>query len=353
MEPSAFDADRARSALRKGTLSIGLGVVLLVLVLWGAARTPLGAEALGDLLSSSRPGYLVASWLIISLAFYFMALRWRSLMPPPHHPPSMGLASIICAGLLLNYAVPGPFGELGAAWFAHKRYRVPFSDALATGVAARLIGLATAALMALVIWAVVDLPPPAEQGEVLQRANELIPVAALAIGAGGVTLFWLALKPSWWRQLSARTLGQISGTGRIAGLAAKLDGAIGAVAGALARTASRGLGAYARTAGWALMGHTSVIIGIMVAAHGLGAEANLAGLAFTYAATTAGAVALFAFPASQIGWDLMFFSLLVAAAGLPAPVAAAIAVLVRLQQLSMMVLGAMALSWLLQRTAEP
>lgn len=352
MEPSTFDPVRARRAMRRGLLSIGLGVALLAVALGAVYRSDLGADAIHDLTNAARPGYLLASWAIISLAFYFMGLRWRSLMPPPHHPPSAGLASIICAGLLLNYAVPGPFGELAAAWFAHKRYRLDLADALATGVAARLIGLATAAVMALVIWALVDLPPPAEQGEALRRANELIPVAAVLIGVGGIALFWLALRPGWWRRLSARTLGRWPGDGRLATLVRKLDGAVGALASALARTASRGLGAYARTAGWALVGHSTVITGIFIAARGLGAEPNLAGLAFTYAATTAGAVALFAFPASQMAWDLMFLALLVAAAGLPASVAGAIAVLVRLQQLSMMILGALTLTWLLRTTPD-
>ena len=352
MAPEAFDPAQARRAMRRGLVSIGIGTALIAVALVGVANSDLGAEALADLRHAARPGYLVASWAVISLAFYFMGLRWRALMPPPHHPPSAGLASIVCAGLLLNYAVPGPFGELAAAWFAHKRYRVPLADALATGVGARLIGLATAAVMALCIWAVVDLPPPAEKGEFLAQANALIPIAAVSIGAGGVVLFWLALRPGWWRRLSAQTLGRWPGDGRAAVLARKVDGAVAALASALARTATRGLRAYAETAGWALVGHSAVITGITLAAWGLGAEAHIGGVAFTYAATTAGAVALFAFPGSQVGWDLMFFSLMVAAAGLSAPVAGAIAVLVRLQQLSMMVLGGLTLSWLLQTTPD-
>lgn len=352
MEPDAFDPKRAQHAMRRGILSIGFVLILVAVVLVGVYRSDLGAEAIRDLQNASNPVLLLASWLIISFAFYFMGLRWRALMPPPHRPPSLGLASIICAGLLLNYAVPGPFGELGAAWFAHKRYRLPLSDALATGVAARLIGLATASMLALLIWATMTLPPPTENGEVLQMANDLIPVAAVFIGIGGALLFLLALRPGWWRALSSVLFGRWTGPGKLSRSARRLDQAVASLADALSRTASRGFPAYARTVGWSIAGHVSVIAGIYVATLGLGANPSLAGLSFTYAATTASAVALFAFPGSQFGWDLMFFSLLVAAAGLSAPVAGAIAVFVRLQQISMMMLGAITLSWLIQVTSS-
>ena len=218
-------------------------------------------------------------------------------------------------------------------------------------MAARLLGLATAAVMSLLIWAVVDLPPPQEEATMLLQVNRMIPLAAMAIGGGGVTLFWLAARPRWWRRISARTLGRWSGPGRLATLSRRIDGAVGALAEALARVATRGLLPYARAAGWSVMAHLSVIAGILIAGWGLGVEANLAGLTFTYTATTAAAVVLFAAPGSQVGWDLMFFSLLVAAAGMPAHAAGAIAIIVRLQQLSMMALGAVALTWLLQEPA--
>lgn len=353
MEPDAFDPRRARHAMRRGILSIVCVLFLVWIALVGAYQSDLGAEAIHDLQNAANPMLLLASGLIISLAFYFLGLRWRALMPPPHHPPGLGLSSIICAGLLLNYAVPGPFGELGAAWFAHKRYQLPLADALATGVTARLIGLATASLLALLIWATVALPPPAENGDVLAMANDLIPVAAIMIGIGGVLLFMLAIRPSWWRSLSAALFGRWTGTSKPAHLARRLDQAIASLADALSQTASRGLAAYAKTVGWSVAGHAAVITGIYVAAVGLGATPSLAGLSFTYAATTASAVALFAFPGSQFGWDLMFFSLMVAAAGLSAPVAGALAVFVRLQQISMMLLGAITLSWLIHVTTAP
>jgi hypothetical protein len=58
---------------------------------------------------------------------------------------------------------------------------------------------------------------------------------------------------------------------------------------------------------------------------------------------TAGAIVLFAFPGSQVGWDASFTSLLVTTAGLTLPQALATAMVVRVQQLVVVGVGALAL----------
>ncbi len=347
MSPSDFSPARARQAIRRGLLTVAVSVILLGICVFAIAQSDLGREAVQDLLTRARPGYLFISWVSISAAFFFMGLRWRALMPPAHRPPAAGLSAIICAGLLLNYAVPGPFGELGAAWFAERRYRIPLADALASGVAARLVGLATAAVMGVLVWAVVPLPAPEADGEIIQTARQLVEVATVVIGIGGVALFALAIRPGWWAGLSSSILGRFRGEGALRQSIGKLDDAIGSLAGALSRVATRGLRPYARALMWSFIGHSSVIVGISIAVLGLGGTPHLGGLAFTYATTTAGAVALFALPGSQVGWDALFVALLVATAGLSTSDALAIALLVRVQQLSLMVLGALSLTWLL------
>ncbi|MFT5683821.1 MAG: uncharacterized membrane protein YbhN (UPF0104 family) [Myxococcota bacterium] len=352
MDAADFSPDRARKAIRRGLLTIAVSVVLLGVCVFAVAQSDLGREAIHDLITRARPGYLVISWVSISAAFFFMGLRWRALMPPEHKPPAAGLSALICAGLLLNYAVPGPFGELGAAWFAERRYRVPLADALASGVAARLVGLSTAAVMGVMVWAVVPLPAPEASGEIIHTARRLVEVATVVIGIGGVALFALAVRPGWWASLSSLILGRFRSESRLGQLAGRLDDAVVALAGALSRVATRGLLPYARALLWSFVGHTSVIIGISIAVIGLGGTPHIGGLAFTYATTTAGAVALFALPGSQVGWDALFVALLVATAGLTTSDALAVALLVRVQQLSLMVLGALSLTWLLNSTGS-
>ncbi|MFZ5476900.1 MAG: hypothetical protein ACOZNI_09015, partial [Myxococcota bacterium] len=112
------------------------------------------------------------------------------------------------------------------------------------------------------------------------------------------------------------------------------------LADALASVGRLGVSQYLRGVAWALCGHAAVTGGIALAALGIGAVPDPAGLAFTYTMTTAGAVVLFAFPGSQVGWDAMFASLLVTTAGLGVADAVAITVIVRTQQLLTVLVGA-------------
>ena len=331
--------------MRKGLHSAASGVALVALAVVALSRTELGSEAMADLWERARLLPLVVALGFMTCAFFFMSLRWRALMPEGHHPPATGLTAIICSGLLLNYAVPGPFGELGAAWFAQRRYRVPLAAALASGVTARIVGLITAALLAAAVWAVSDLPVP-------EGYEEIVATAAILTGCGGAALAWLAARPMWWKALGSRLLAPLRRGPRSTRLADKLEGTAAVVADALHEVATRGLGAYARAAGWALSGHLVVTVGIGIAAWSLGAEPSGAGVVFTYATTTAGAVALFALPGSQVGWDVMFGTLLVATAGLGLTDAAALVLAVRIQQLIVMGFGALTLTWLMQQPAS-
>ncbi len=306
------------------------------------ANSELGAAHVADLRARIAPGALVASTLAMSGAFVLMGLRWRALLPRSHRPPTGGLTAIILAGLLLNYALPGPMGELGAAWFAHRRYRVPLADALATGVTARVIGLATAALLAAVVWAIADVPA-------VDGTERMVGAATGIIGLGGLALGALAVRPAAWQRLIRWLAAPLTGRpGRLGQLAGRLVATVDSLALAIAGVVRRGHRPLLAAAGWSLIGHLLVTGGIAIAILGLGATPDPSGLAFTYAATTAGAVALFALPGSQLGWDAMFITLLVWTTGLSEPDAVAVGVLVRLQQLGFMLVGAAMVGWLLR-----
>jgi len=165
-----------------------------------------------------------------------------------------------------------------------------------------------------------------------------IVLAALALGA-------LSARPEVLREASRATFGRVR-------LFARLHASVERLADALASIGRLGPARYALGAFWALCGHAAVIGGIAIAASGLGASPDPAGLAFTYAVATAGAVVLFAFPGSQVGWDAMFVSLLVGTAGLALPDAVAVTLLVRVQQLFTVLLGGVALLRAATRTDE-
>ena len=336
----------ARRGLRRGLWTIAALVGVIGLGLLALAQTDVGAQNLAELWQHAHPPLLVAAFVVMTLAFFFMALRWRALMPTGHHPPALGLMAIICAGLLLNYALPGPMGELGAAWFASRRYKVPLASSLASGVAARMVGLATAALTAAMVWALADLPvPPAY--------HRLVGTAVIVIGMGGALLALLTARPEPYKRLADAILGPLSARPGPWGVRARqLHDALGRTADGLADVARARPGAWLRAIGWSAASHLSVVSGVWLAVTSFEGHAQLAGLLFTYATTTAGAVALFALPGSQLGWDAMFLSLLHSSAGLPLSTASAVTLTVRVHHLLVMGLGAVALTWLLQRGGD-
>lgn len=344
-----FEAATARRGLRRGLWSVAVFLAALCLAAFGVSQTEVGGQAIAQLWRQARPELLIPALVCMTLAFLFMGLRWRALMPPGTEATPGGLMAIVCAGLLLNYALPGPMGELGAAWLASRRYRLPLSNALASGVAARLVGLATAAVTAATVWAVADLPVPPEY-------RPMVGGAVIVIGCGGAVLAALTARPEPWKRLAHTLLRPIArGNGRWARRARDIMAAFDRTADNLSEVVRSRPTAWLSAIGWSAASHGSVVTGVALAALAFGARPDPAGLLFTYATTTAGAVVLFLLPGSQLGWDAMFLGLLVNSAGIPATEATAIALLVRVHHLLVMLLGAISLTWLLRghQTAPP
>ena len=143
-----IQAEELQKNKKKGYIAIVVSIVLVVAVFIALEQSD--HAKLYDTLSQAEPTYLLLSFLSMSLAFLGMGLRWRALMPCS--PPALPLSGIVCAGLLLNYATPGPLGELAAAYFASQRYPLSLSQALASGIIARVVGLISAALIGALIW---------------------------------------------------------------------------------------------------------------------------------------------------------------------------------------------------------
>lgn len=303
-----------------------MALALLAVVL---ARTDVTAAAVADLRARASPGGIVAALCLLIGGMVFLALRWRALMPERGRVRVLPLTGLMFVGTLLNYAFPGPVGELGAAALASRRFGISTADALAAGTSARLVGLAMAGLVAGALFAVGDLPVP-------EGTTVWVGSAAAAVSLLGGGLAVLAARPALLRALAERT------TGRVAALRG-LHAAVLRMADALHAVGRLSPGRWAEAAAWALCGHGLVILGIHVATNALGSSPDPEGLAFAYAMSTAGAVVLFAFPGSQVGWDAMFASLLSTAAGVPAADAVAVALVVRIQQLLLQVGGAVTL----------
>jgi hypothetical protein len=344
VESHPFEPPATDKALKRGLTFGLLGLLVVVLPVLAIGQTELAEGALADLWERSRLGPLLLSWAMVPVAFYLLGLRWRALIPPPYSASGGGLAAILSAGLLINTALPGPVGEFGAAWFAHKRYKIPLPLTLASGVGARLVGVWMAAASAVLVWVFADLPTP-------ESWEGAVGTVAGLIGAAGLGLGLLVLMPQLVRQLSAKTIGRLQ-AGRLGRIAQGIDRMVEEVTEAQEALKAQGGVGYLACFMWSLLAHLVVLGGIAIAVWSVGATLSLPGLLFTYAATTAGVIVMFALPGSQVGWDALFLGLLVTTAGLSTPDALLITVVVRVQQLSVMVAGAVSLSWLLKDTAS-
>ena len=81
-------------------------------------------------------------------------------------------------------------------------------------------------------------------------------------------------------------------------------------------------------------------------------KAAWAGVMFTNAFVIVGALALFLFPGSQLGWDAMYLTVFAGSTGVGLADAAAITVLTRAQQSLLVVLGIAALLWVMRWWAK-
>jgi len=311
--------------LRWGLVSIA--IIVIVLVSW--EELPLLTKKAGGVLGNANWLFLVLGWLLMCSALVALGYRWRALLS--EKPAASFLSVSLCAALLLNYAIPGPFGEVAAAWFVHKRYAIPMADSLASGTSARLIGLATAAFASVVLWLV----SPFVLSEPLK---ELVFVATFLVFLGLLLLFFLFVFPTKWHAVWERA------NERKGGLLGKIGGGLLALAKAFARVGrpKRILQAFF----WSCLGHVLAYMGVAVSLWSLIGTEAWSGIAFTYClGTSIGAVA-FLFPGSQLGWDASFATLLVASSEIDVSSAAASTLVLRIEQLLMMMLGAFALLWL-------
>lgn len=333
----------ARRVVVFAALTVGaVGLAALTL-----RQSGVDAGRLTELLARARLPPLLGALVIMTGGMWFMALRWRALMPGARGASAAALTAIECAGLLLNYALPGPVGELAMAWMVHRRYGVTVPGALAAGVCSRVIGLSMAGILALLAWSLGDMPVPEDyQG--------LIGGAAISIALGALVLAAFAASPELLRWTTARSVGRLAGRpGRIGTWTTRISAGIDAVAAALQSLRALGARAWAEAALWALCGHLSVAGGIAIAAGAMGVEAPFGGVLFTYSAATAGVVMVFALPGGQVGWDAMFCSFFLVTTGTSLVDALAVTLVVRLQQLLLLLGGAAALPMLSPLSGSP
>jgi uncharacterized membrane protein YbhN (UPF0104 family) len=332
--PETEDLERIPSLVRRGLVWVFLSLMVVAALFWAASALPGTRDSVSAILADAIWAWVGLGWLSMCAALWALGHRWRALLPSSSEASGGLLGTALCAALLLNYALPGPFGEVAASLLVHRRCGVTAERCMAAGAASRLVGLATAALGAGTVWLLFPMDVPT-----LWIGPLRLLVAGILLG--GCFLLWLMRSPLGWlsrlESISAR------------GIAARITQALRRFLQALSETAKLGPRAYAVAFGWSLVGHFLAYLGIAFSLWGLLGSSEWAGLAFTYlAGTSAGALA-FVFPGSQLPWDALFATLLVSTCQLSVLEAAAAAALLRAEQLAMMGLGALALVLLVRQ----
>jgi uncharacterized membrane protein YbhN (UPF0104 family) len=188
-----------------------LALLLLLASLLGIALTGTallaaleGFEATGHRLETLNGLALFGSWAIWACTVIPQGQRWSALLPSPQAPGPWRLSGVLMGSNLLNLALPGPVGELGAAWFLRRRYGVPLALALASTLLGRVLALLVFVTVTLLCWPFLSVPET--------TARWLQPLCLLLF-LGGLALLPLLIAPQWLlhtlsRVLSALPFGQ-------------------------------------------------------------------------------------------------------------------------------------------------
>jgi uncharacterized membrane protein YbhN (UPF0104 family) len=263
-------------------------------------------------------GRLLFGWSLMCLAIFVLGYRWKALLPN-NQDISGGFLGISLGGaLLLNYAVPGPFGELVAAWVLRKRHRTSIAIGLTTGGVARLLGLLTAAFGTLVLWFFVELS--------LQESRLLLWVLVLGIGLGAGLLLALFLLPQ-------KMLGLVSKTDN------KLSSLLKTFLESIISCTENGIKPFFLASIWSIIGHGVAVAGIWFSLNAIIPTESVIGVLFTYLAGTCCGVIAFLIPGSQLAWDAIFAGLLTSSTTYSIEEAILLTGILRIEQLGMMIVG--------------
>ena len=145
-----------------------------------------GVEATGRRLSELHWPTLLAAWAAWACTVIPQGRRWSALLSSEQAPGPWQLTGVLMGAHVLNLALPGPVGELGAAWYLRRRYGVPLALALVSSLMGRVLALLVFAAVTLLCWPFLSVPP--------DTARWLGPLALL-LALGTLPLLPLLLAP--------------------------------------------------------------------------------------------------------------------------------------------------------------
>lgn len=259
---------------------------------------------------------LFVGWSMMIIAIFVLGFRYKALLPP--HPKLTGLflGSCLSGGLLLNYAIPGPFGEIVGAYFVQQKSSISLSHATASAIVARILGLITAAFGSLLCYLL--LPD-------LEIANSIIHLLMWGIFGGSTILFGILFLPKYIPQKHPLITSMVQACLSLSNL-----------------PPSR----FVQAIFWSIVGHLFAFLGVYLSLDALGETSQILGILFSYLTSTCCGAIAFLFPGSQFTWDAIFASLLVASSQYSIESAGVGVLFLRIEQVAMMLFGSIPLMWL-------
>ncbi len=127
-------------------LALVVGVLLLVLALWGVDA----AELRLSLERASVPWLVVAAVLYVS-AYFVRSLRWRAILRPIQKVRVSESFHMLMAGYFLNYVIPIRAGEVAKSFFLKRLKGVPIATTLPTVFFDKLLELVSILLIVVMV----------------------------------------------------------------------------------------------------------------------------------------------------------------------------------------------------------
>ncbi len=316
--------DTIRQTVYNGIRKAILWMVGVVLFL-GLLSHNLRQESWNVPLSSINWPLLCVGWGFMVGTMWILGLRWRVLLKDTTASRSFFGASL-SAGLLINYALPGPMGELMGGWLLKREDNTPIVTGLTASTLARLIGLFTAAIGSVILWWWVNIE--------LSFAKTALQVLILGIGGGGLLLIGLSFNAD---KIAVRMQDKED------------HHPLKLVGNSLLQIQQLSIRQFAQAMIFSTLGHGTAFMGVWISLIAIGGSPSPVDIAFVYLVGTCSGTVAFLFPGSQLTWDAIFIGLLISVSGYDAGGATIATGILRVEQIAMMLFGAGPLFWILSR----
>jgi uncharacterized membrane protein YbhN (UPF0104 family) len=316
-------ADGPLTRIRAVRSALFLVAVLPMATLLVVAVFVTDLGSLVEVLRGAGWGWIVAGSLATFARYPIMAARWNVLLraPSSHKPGLLEGGRYLLIAQLFNLVVPGPAGDLTAAWMVRIQHGLPATQALAALSYGRLFGVVFTAALPFLLAPQMRLASDPLVQRTLQGG---------LVAAGAATLLMLALAfvPSGWSRLSDLARNLIPARWREApGLLGRLVRSLIRFPADFAGHARHIAGAWYRLAVAAVLSAAVVMVNaaaFWMVLKGLGLDVSLAWAAFIVCVQVLSHSASVGVPGSgTVASPVVCVAVMVGALGVDEPVAVA------------------------------